>query len=222
MSSNGTMIKFDDVTSTYRNGAGIFNISFELSKSEMIFLMGPTGSGKSTLLKTIYKELDVESGKIFINDKDISRLPNSQVPFLRREIGMIFQDFRLLNDRNVFENIALPLKIAQSSKDEINAKTLDIMDAVGLTGKGRRYPDELSGGEQQRVAIARAIIKEPKVLLADEPTGNLDPNISVEILELLEMATDYGASVIMCTHNYPLIKHKNRGFLELSEGRIRK
>ena len=124
--------------------------------------------------------------------------------------------------RNVFENIALPLKIAQSSKDEINARTLDIMDAVGLAGKGRRYPDELSGGEQQRVAIARAIIKEPKVLLADEPTGNLDPNISVEILELLEMATDYGASVIMCTHNYPLIKHKNRGFLELNEGRIRK
>ena len=216
------MIKFDAVTATYKSGAGIFDISFELEKSEMVFLMGPTGSGKSTLLKTIYKELEINSGEIFIDNKRLSKLPKNKIPFLRREIGMVFQDFRLLNDRNVFENIALPLRIAQISKDEIKAKTFDIIDAVGLSGKDRRYPDELSGGEQQRVAIARAIVKEPKVLLADEPTGNLDPNISVEILELLEMATDYGASVIMCTHNYPLIKHKNRKFLELNEGKIRK
>ena len=216
------MIKFDAVTATYKSGAGIFDISFELEKSEMVFLMGPTGSGKSTLLKTIYKELEISSGEIFIDNKRLSKLPKNKIPFLRREIGMVFQDFRLLNDRNVFENIALPLRIAQISKDEIKAKTFDIIDAVGLSGKDRRYPDELSGGEQQRVAIARAIVKEPKVLLADEPTGNLDPNISVEILELLEMATDYGASVIMCTHNYPLIKHKNRKFLELNEGKIRK
>ena len=147
---------------------------------------------------------------------------NNEIPFLRREIGMIFQDFRLLNDRNVFDNISLPLKIAQYSKDEVKDKTLDIIEAVGLSNKDKRYPDQLSGGEQQRVAIARAIVKEPKVLLADEPTGNLDPNISMEILELLEMATDYGASVIMCTHNYPLIKHKDRKFLELNEGKIRK
>ena len=216
------MIKFDAVTATYKSGAGIFDISFELEKSEMVFLMGPTGSGKSTLLKTIYKELEINSGEIFIDNKRLSKLPKNKIPFLRREIGMVFQDFRLLNDRNVFENIALPLRIAQISKDEIKAKTFDIIDAVGLSDKDRRYPDELSGGEQQRVAIARAIVKEPKVLLADEPTGNLDPNISVEILELLEMATNYGASVIMCTHNYPLIKHKNRKFLELNEGKIRK
>ena len=137
-------------------------------------------------------------------------------------IGMIFQDFRLLNDRTVFDNISLPLKIEQYSKNDIKEKTLDIIEAVGLSGKGERFPDKLSGGEQQRVSIARALVKEPKVLLADEPTGNLDPNISVEILELLEMATDYGSSVIMCTHNYPLIKHKNRRFLELDEGRMRK
>jgi len=216
------MIKFDAVTATYKSGAGIFDISFELEKSEMVFLMGPTGSGKSTLLKTIYKELEINSGEIFIDNKRLSKLPKNKIPFLRREIGMVFQDFRLLNDRNIFENIALPLRIAQISKDEIKAKTFDIIDAVGLSDKDRRYPDELSGGEQQRVAIARAIVKEPKVLLADEPTGNLDPNISVEILELLEMATNYGASVIMCTHNYPLIKHKNRKFLELNEGKIRK
>ncbi len=215
------MIKFNDVTATYKNGAGIFNISFELQKSEMIFLMGPTGSGKSTLLKTIYKELEINSGEIFIDNKEISKLSKNKIPFLRREIGMVFQDFRLLNDRSVFENIALPLRIAQYSKDEVKSKTFEIIDAVGLSNKGKRYPDELSGGEQQRVAIARAIVKEPKVLLADEPTGNLDPNISMEILELLEMSTDYGASVIMCTHNYPLIKHKNRKFLELNNGKVR-
>tara|TARA_B100001029_G_C14993331_1_gene413418 strand:+ start:249 stop:899 length:651 start_codon:yes stop_codon:yes gene_type:complete len=215
------MIKFDDVTATYKNGSGIFNISFELQKSEMIFLMGPTGSGKSTLLKTIYKELEINSGEIFIDNKEVSKLSKNKIPFLRREIGMVFQEFRLLNDRNVFENIALPLRISQHSKDEVKSKTLEIIDAVGLSSKGKRYPDELSGGEQQRVAIARAIVKEPKVLLADEPTGNLDPNISMEILELLEMCTDYGASVIMCTHNYPLIKHKNRKFLELNNGKIR-
>ncbi len=222
MKDEKTMIKFNNVTATYSNGAGIFNINFELKKSEMIFLMGPTGSGKSTLLKTIYKELDIDFGEIFIDNKEISKLSDNKIPFLRREIGMIFQDFRLLNDRSVFDNISLPLKIAQCPKDEIKAKTFDIIDAVGLSKKDNRYPDELSGGEQQRVAIARAIVKEPKVLLADEPTGNLDPNISMEILELLEMATDYGASVIMCTHNYPLIKHKNRKFLELYEGRVRK
>ena len=140
---------------------------------------------------------------------------------LRRDIGMIFQDFRLLNDRTVFDNICLPLKIAQYTNKEIADKTFDIIEAVGLSGREKRYPDELSGGEQQRVAIARAIVKEPKILLADEPTGNLDPNISMEILELLEMATDYGTCVIMCTHNYPLIKYKKREFIELDRGRIR-
>ena len=215
------MIKFDKVTATYKNGAGIFDINFSMNQSEMIFLMGPTGSGKSTLLKTIYKELDIDAGKIFIDGEEISLLKNIRIPFLRRDIGMIFQDFRLLNDRTIFDNISLPLRIQLCSKDEIKDKTFDIIDAVGLSGKEKSYPDELSGGEQQRVSIARAMVKEPKILLADEPTGNLDPNISIEILELLEMATDYGASVIMCTHNYPLIKYKKRKFLELDRGRIR-
>ena len=134
---------------------------------------------------------------------------------------MIFQDFKLLNDRNIYDNIALPLEIGGIPASDIKDKVFDVLDAVQLSGKENRYPLELSGGEQQRVSIARAIVKEPKVLLADEPTGNLDPNISMEILELLDMATDSGASVIMCTHNYPLIKYKKRNFLELSDGRIR-
>ena len=215
------ILRFSKVTATYDNGCGIFDINFSMQESDMVFLMGPTGSGKSTLLKTIYKELDIDSGEIFISDKNISYLNKSKTSLLRRDIGMIFQDFRLLNDRTVFDNICLPLKIAQYSNKEILDRTFDIIEAVGLSGKEKRYPDELSGGEQQRVSIARAIVKEPKILLADEPTGNLDPNISMEILELLEMATDYGTCVIMCTHNYPLIKYKKREFIELDRGRIR-
>tara|TARA_Y100000996_G_scaffold414942_1_gene407466 strand:- start:3028 stop:3693 length:666 start_codon:yes stop_codon:yes gene_type:complete len=221
MNSKKEILKFSNVTATYENGCGIFDITFSMNESDMIFLMGPTGSGKSTLLKTIYKDLDIDSGEILINGQDISKINKNNTSLLRRSIGMIFQDFRLLDDRNVFDNVSLPLRIAQFSNQEIKDKTFDIIDAVGLSGKEKRYPNELSGGEQQRVSIARAIIKEPKILLADEPTGNLDPNISMEILELLEMATDYGTCVIMCTHNYPLIKYKKREFIELDRGRIR-
>ena len=221
MNDKKEILKFSNVTATYDNGCGIFDITFNMNESDMIFLMGPTGSGKSTLLKTIYKDLDIDSGKILINSQDISKINKNSTSLLRRSIGMIFQDFRLLDDRNVFDNVSLPLRIAQLSNQEIKDKTFDIIEAVGLSGKEKRYPNELSGGEQQRVSIARAIIKEPKILLADEPTGNLDPNISMEILELLEMATDYGTCVIMCTHNYPLIKYKKREFIELDRGRIR-
>jgi len=221
MANKKEILKFSNVTATYDNGCGIFDINFDMVESDMIFLMGPTGSGKSTLLKTIYRELDIDSGKILIEGKDVSSLNKNHTALLRRDIGMIFQDFRLLNDRTIFDNICLPLKIAQYTNKEIADKTFDIIEAVGLSGREKRYPDELSGGEQQRVAIARAIVKEPKILLADEPTGNLDPNISMEILELLEMATDYGTCVIMCTHNYPLIKYKKREFIELDRGRIR-
>ena len=215
------MIKFNNVTATYDNGSGIFDVSFEVKKSELLFLMGPTGSGKSTLLKTIYKDISINSGELYIDNQDISNLEKYKIPFLRRNIGMIFQDFKLLNDRTVFENICLPLQIEGLGSQEISDRVSDVMDAVQLSGKEKRYPFELSGGEQQRVSIARAIVKEPKVLLADEPTGNLDPNISMEILELLDMASENGTAVIMCTHNYPLIKYKKRNFLELLEGKVR-
>ena len=214
------MIKFKNVTATYSNGSGIFDITFEVEKSELIFLMGPTGSGKSTLLKTIYKDIDIDSGQLYVDNYDISNLEKYKIPFLRRDVGMIFQDFKLLNDRTIFENIALPLHIEGLDAQTIKDKVIDVLGAVQLLGKENRYPFELSGGEQQRVAIARAIVKEPKILLADEPTGNLDPNISMEILELLDMCTESGTAVIMCTHNYPLIKYKKRKFLELSEGKI--
>tara|TARA_Y100001970_G_scaffold41201_1_gene50807 strand:- start:3096 stop:3743 length:648 start_codon:yes stop_codon:yes gene_type:complete len=215
------MIRFENVTATYENGSGIFDVTFEVKESELLFLMGPTGSGKSTLLKTIYKDINIDNGALYVDNQEISKIEKSKIPFLRRNIGMIFQDFKLLSDRTVFENIALPLQIEGLNSNDVREKVFDVLDAVQLSGKEQRFPLELSGGEQQRVAIARAIVKEPKVLLADEPTGNLDPNISMEILELLDMATESGASVIMCTHNYPLIKYKKRNFLELSEGKIR-
>jgi len=215
------MIKFKNVTATYENGSGIFDISFEVNSSEMLFLMGPTGSGKSTLLKAIYKDINIDNGELYVDNQDVSNLEKYKLPFLRRNVGMIFQDFKLINDRTAFDNIALPLQIEGLTSKDVKSRVEDILDAVQLSGKSGRYPFELSGGEQQRVAIARALVKEPKILLADEPTGNLDPNISMEILELLDMATDSGAAVIMCTHNYPLIKYKKRNFLELLNGRIR-
>ena len=215
------MIKFKNVTATYENGSGIFDISFEVNSSEMLFLMGPTGSGKSTLLKAIYKDINIDNEEMYVDNQDVSNLEKYKIPFLRRNVGMIFQDFKLISDRTAFDNIALPLQIEGLSPRDIKTRVEDILDAVQLSGKGGRYPFELSGGEQQRVAIARALVKEPKILLADEPTGNLDPNISMEILELLDMATDSGTAVIMCTHNYPLIKYKKRNFLELLNGRIR-
>ena len=215
------MIKFKNVTATYENGSGIFDISFEVNSSEMLFLMGPTGSGKSTLLKAIYKDINIDNGELYVDNQDVSNLEKYKIPFLRRNVGMIFQDFKLISDRTAFDNIALPLEIEGLTSKDIKIRVEDVLDAVQLSGKGGRYPFELSGGEQQRVAIARALVNEPKILLADEPTGNLDPNISMEILELLDMATDSGTAVIMCTHNYPLIKYKKRNFLELLNGRIR-
>ena len=196
------MIKFEKVTATYKNGSGIFDINFSMNKSEMIFLMGPTGSGKSTLLKTIYKELDIDAGEIYIDGEEISLLKNSRVPFLRRDIGMIFQDFRLLNDRTVFDNVSLPLRIQLCSKDEIKDKTFDIIDAVGLSGKEKSYPDELSGGEQQRVSLARSLATSPKLLLLDEPFSSLDKSHRDQLVkEVRVILKKAGVTSILVTHD---------------------
>ena len=215
------MIKFENVTATYKKNIGIFNISFTVEPGEMVFVMGPTGAGKSTVLKTIYKDVNIDSGKIFINNKNIyKKSSNSEISYLRREIGMIFQDFKLLNDRTVFENISLPLRIEGYSNSEIKKLVKEVLVKIGLPGCENSKPLELSGGEQQRVCIARALVKKPKVILADEPTGNLDPNISDEILDLLEGCTNEGAAVLMSTHNFPLIRPRNKQFIELNQGRI--
>ena len=214
------MIKFKQVTATYKEIIGIFNINFEVEAGQMIFVMGPTGAGKTTILKALYKDVQINSGEIFLDNENITSCSKKKTSLVRRKIGMIFQDFKLLNDRTVFENIALPLRIEGENFLDIKNKVKSVLDKIDLPGVETAYPLELSGGEQQRICIARAIVKEPKVILADEPTGNLDPNISDEILDLLEQCTKNGASVLMATHNFPLIKPRNKKFIELNKGKI--
>ena len=215
------MIKFENVTATYKKNIGVFNISFEVGSGDMVFIMGPTGAGKSTILKTIYKDMLVNSGNIILDNENITSInSNIHTSSVRKKIGMIFQDFKLLPDYTVFENIALPLRIEGCSKKQIIELVQESLNKVGLPQRQSSYPLQLSGGEQQRVCIARALVKKPKIILADEPTGNLDPNISDDILDLLEMCTDSGSTVLMSTHNFPLIKPRNKKFIELSQGRM--
>ena len=214
------MLEFQKVTATYKKNTGIFDISFELNAGEMIFLMGPTGAGKSTVLKAVYSAIKINAGKIIIDGMDLTKIKQYQIPFLRQKIGMIFQDFKLLNDRTVLENVALPLRIQGVPTQKIYEQVHSTLSKVGLSNLHNSYPLELSGGEQQRVCIARALVKKPKIILADEPTGNLDPNVSDEILDLLDIFTDSGSAVLMSTHNFPLIKPRKKRFIELSNGRI--
>jgi len=214
------MLEFQKVTATYKEDIGIFDISFNLDVGEMIFLMGPTGAGKSTVLKAVYAAIKIDKGKIIIDNEDLTTLSEYRIPSVRQKIGMVFQDFKLLNNRTVLENVALPLRIAGMSTEEIYDRVHNTLLKVGLSNLYNSYPLELSGGEQQRVCIARALVKKPKIILADEPTGNLDPNVSDEILDLLDIFTDSGSAVLMSTHNFPLIKPRKKRFIELSNGRI--
>ena len=214
------MIKFENVTATYTENVGVFNLSFHIPKGELVFLMGPTGAGKSTVLRAIYRDISITDGTLLINGEDVGKIRRRHVPRFRRKIGMVFQDYRLIPDRTVFENIALPLHIEGVSKKHIKDKVYDIGEKVGLKKRINNYPSQLSGGEKQRVSIARALVKEPLVILADEPTGNLDPNVSDEILDLLEIATESGAAVLMSTHNFPLVQPRRKRFIELNEGRL--
>ena len=214
------MIKFENVTATYTENVGVFNLSFHIPIGELVFLMGPTGAGKSTVLRTIYRDISITDGTLLINGEDVGKIRRRNVPRFRRKIGMVFQDYKLIPDRTVFENIALPLHIEGVSKKHIKDKVYDIGEKVGLKKRINNYPSQLSGGEKQRVSIARALVKEPLVILADEPTGNLDPNVSDEILDLLEIATESGAAVLMSTHNFPLVQPRRKRFIELNEGRL--
>lgn len=214
------MIKFENVTATYTENVGVFNLSFHIPIGELVFLMGPTGAGKSTVLRTIYRDISITDGTLLINGEDVGKIRRRHVPRFRRKIGMVFQDYKLIPDRTVFENIALPLHIEGVSKKHIKDKVFDIGEKVGLKKRINNYPSQLSGGEKQRVSIARALVKEPLVILADEPTGNLDPNVSDEILDLLEIATESGAAVLMSTHNFPLVQPRRKRFIELNEGRL--
>tara|TARA_B100001250_G_C19769566_1_gene776438 strand:- start:1070 stop:1720 length:651 start_codon:yes stop_codon:yes gene_type:complete len=214
------MIEFNNITAKYSKHAGIFDINFHVKRGELVFLMGPTGSGKSTVLNVINKKIEINKGSLIIDNEDITKIKKRLIPYYRRNIGMIFQDYKLIGDRTIYENISLPLRLLGYSKKNINYKVDRILENVGLKNNLDSFPGELSGGEQQRVSIARALIKEPALVLADEPTGNLDPNIADEIIDILENIANQGSSILMSTHNFPLIKNRNKRFIELNNGRL--
>ena len=214
------MIRFNKVSVKRVNNRGIHNISFNIKGGRFVYLMGPTGAGKSTIIKAIQRSINIDSGEIFVNDIDISKFRNKSLAHYRRSIGMIFQDFKLLNDRTIFENVALPLQIIGCEKSKIVQKVDEILLKIGLEKKNDMLPLELSGGEQQKVCVARALVKKPKIILADEPTGNLDPSASDDIIDLLEDESKTGTTIIMATHNYPLIENRIKYFLEINDGKL--
>ena len=213
------MIDLKNVSKTYSSGVDALNdVTIHIDKGEFVFIVGTSGSGKSTLIKLLLKELEPTSGKIVINGKDVSKVKRRKLPLLRRDIGVVFQDFRLLEDRNVFENVAFAQKAIEAPNRRIRSKVLQKLAVVGLVDKIRVNPKELSGGEQQRVAIARALVNEPAILLADEPTGNLDENNSWDIMKLLEEANEAGTTVIVVTHNMDIVRNMKRRTIRINDG----
>ena len=202
------MILLDRVTKTYnKNGQALERISLHVEPKEFVIIIGPSGAGKSTLLKLLTREEKPTSGKIIVGGIDYETLKDKEIPLLRRKIGVVFQDFKLLPNKTVFENVAFALEIVGMGNKEIENTVPRVLDIVGLKGKEKRMPEELSGGERQRVAIARAIVRQPRILIADEPTGNLDPETSDEIMQLLfHICRDYNTTIIMATHDYMVIK----------------
>ena len=215
------MIKIDNVSYSYPKGGGVSNINLNIDDGEFVFMIGPTGSGKTTILRLIYMDLFPKAGLISIDKFDSQSIKKRKIPFLRRKIGVIFQNYHLLEDRNLFENIALPLHVLGYDKDEIIELTNESIEEVGLSGKDSHYPYELSGGEQQRACVARSLIKDPDIILADEPTGNLDPVASFELIKLFEEISKDGTSVLMASHNYNLIKGRGHRIVEMQNGSIR-
>jgi cell division transport system ATP-binding protein len=215
------MIRFDDVSKRYPSGQeALKQISFELQRGEMAFLTGRSGAGKSTLLKLIMVMELASQGQIVVDGKNLSRLPRRDIPAYRRRIGVVFQDHQLLFDRNVFENVALPLQIEGYDRHEAARRVRAALDKVGLLKKERMNPIELSGGEQQRVGIARAVVNRPRILLADEPTGNLDPELAAEIMHLFEQFNQIGVSMLIASHDLSLITRLQHRILTLRGGRL--
>jgi|TARA_B100001105_G_scaffold220360_1_gene187673 cell division transport system ATP-binding protein len=215
------MIRLDNASYSYTNGSGISNINLTIGDDEFAFIIGPTGSGKTTLLRMVYMDLLPQVGKVVVDEFDSKIIKSRKIPFLRRKIGMIFQDYHLLDDRNLFDNIALSLHVLGCAKDEIVDRVTESLEEVGLDGKDDRYPEELSGGEQQRACIARALVKDPDIILADEPTGNLDPVTSFELIKLLEEVNREGTTIIMASHDYNLIKGRGHRIIEIQDGSVR-
>ena len=215
------MIEFQNVSYSYKKGSGVNNVNVRIDDGEFAFLIGPTGSGKTTLMRLIYFDLLPDAGSIRVGDFKSVGIKKKNIPQARKSIGMVFQDYKLLSDRNLFDNIALPLHVLGFPVSEINSRVDEAFDLVGLSDKINHYPNEISGGEQQRASLARAIVKEPEIILADEPTGNLDPVASFELVRLLETINEMGTTILMASHNYNLIKGRGRRILEIKNGILR-
>ena len=215
------LIYLDNVSKSYSTGSPAINgISLSIKKGEFVFIVGDSGSGKSTLIKLLLRELTATSGNVYVAGKNLSKLKHRQIPRYRRNIGVVFQDFRLLNDRNVYENVAFAQRIIEKSAKEIRRNVPTILATVGLAGKYKAKTKQLSGGEQQRVALARALINEPSILLADEPTGNLDPKNSWEIMKLLEEINESGTTVVVVTHNREIVNAMQKRVVTMKKGVI--
>ena len=216
------MIRFDNVSKTYdgQRRAALDRVNVDIDKGEFVFLVGASGSGKSTFLRLILREQRSTKGKVFVAGRELNKLHSWKVPAMRREIGTVFQDFRLLPNKTVAENVAFALQVIGKPSSTIKRVVPEVLDLVGLDGKGGRLPDELSGGEQQRVAIARAFVNRPKILIADEPTGNLDPTTSVGIMKLLDRINRTGTTVVMATHDSSVVDQMRKRVIELEHGRV--
>ena len=215
------LIKVKNVNKTYKTGVtALYDLSLSIEKGEFVFIIGPTGCGKSTFVKTLYRQEKPTSGSIVVGGLEVAKLKNNKVYKIRRKIGVVFQDFKLLPKLNVYENVAFALEVFGLPKDEIYNKVIKVLDLVGLKNKAKSYPSQLSGGEQQRVAIARAIVNGPKLLICDEPTGNLDESTSLEIMNVLEQINKLGTTIIMVTHDTDIVNRMKKRVVLLDAGRL--
>jgi len=216
------VITFENVSATYpgHTRPALKDVTVDIESGEFVFLVGQSGSGKSTVLRLVLREIRSTKGSVSVAGKELDRLRSWKVPGLRRQIGTVFQDFRLLPNKTVSENVAFALQVIGKPRAHINKVVPETLELVGLDGKGRRMPDELSGGEQQRVAIARAFVNRPKIVIADEPTGNLDPNTSVGIMKLLDRINRTGTTVVMATHDFGIVDQMRKRVIELVDGRV--
>ena len=215
------MIEFRNVSKVYnKNVKALTNVNINIDKGEFVFLVGPSGAGKSTFIKMLLKEVEPSTGNIVMGNEDLSKIKRRQIPYHRRKIGMVFQDFRLIPTLNVYENVAFAMRVVGASPKEIRKRVPMVLSLVGLSNKYKMFPTELSGGEQQRVSIARAIVNNPKVLIADEPTGNLDPETAKEIMELIDDINKAGTTVVMATHAKEIVNSLKKRVIAIDKGEV--
>ena len=215
------MVEMKNVTMVYQSGTeALDGVSFSIKDGEFVFLVGPSGSGKTTLMKLITGEIRAKSGKIIVNDFDMRKIKRRKLPKLRRTLGIVFQDYRLIENMNVYDNVAFAMRVVGARRREIRERVPYVLELVGLSGREKRMPDELSGGEQQRVAIARALVNNPRMVVADEPTGNLDPVRSLELMLLLEKINDMGTTVLVVTHEKELVNALGKRVIAIDNGRV--